>query len=87
MIQSRPTRHPVTVSDERLAQRCARGRVVLIDDDTDILTALTALIELEGYACEAYTSAVDYLQAINYNQPCFKASHYTQVPASLNSLA
>lgn len=68
-----PTSHlrPMTVAEERLAVRCARGRVVLIDDDTEILAALTALIELEGYACESYESALAYLQVLNYNRPCF----------------
>jgi hypothetical protein len=70
-----PTSHlrPMTVAEERLAVRCARGRVVLIDDDTEILAALTALIELEGYACESYESALAYLQVLNYNRPCFPA--------------
>ena len=68
---NKPTLRPVTVSDEKLAQRCARGRVVLIDDDSEILAALAALIELEGYACETYASAVDYLHVLNYNRPCF----------------
>lgn len=62
---------PVTVAEDHLAARCARGRVVLIDDDAEILTALAALIELEGYACESYASALTYLQVLNYNRPCF----------------
>lgn len=65
------SRRPVTVNDQQLAQRCARGRVVLIDDDAQILSGLASLIELEGYACERYTSALDYLQVLNYNRPCF----------------
>jgi two-component system response regulator FixJ len=64
-------RRPITVSDERLAARCAQGRVVVIDDEPDILAALAALIELEGYACEAYPDALAYLQVLNYNRPCF----------------
>ena len=68
-----PTPHlrPMTVAEERLAARCIRGRVVLIDDDTEILAALAALIEMEGYACESYESALAYLQVLNYNRPCF----------------
>lgn len=64
-------RRPVTLSDEKLAARCARGRVVVIDDDTEILSALASLIEMEGYACETYASAPDYLQVLAYNRPCF----------------
>lgn len=64
-------RRPITVSDEKLAQRCANGRVVLIDDDREILAAFAALIELDGYACETYASALDYLHVLNYNRPCF----------------
>jgi two-component system, LuxR family, response regulator FixJ len=62
---------PVTVSDQKLAARCARGRVIIIDDDTEILSALTALIEMEGYACETYASALTYLQVLSYNQPSY----------------
>jgi two-component system, LuxR family, response regulator FixJ len=64
-------RKAVTVDDEKLAKRCARGRVVVIDDDPEILAALSALLELEGYACETYVSALAYLQVLNYNRPCF----------------
>lgn len=64
-------RHPVTLSDEKFAARCALGRVVIIDDDTEILSALASLIEMEGYACETYASALDYLQVLTYNRPCF----------------
>lgn len=63
--------HPVTLSDCELAARCARGRVVIIDDDTEILSALAALIEFLGYACETYSSALSYLQVLNYNRPYF----------------
>lgn len=66
-----PYRRSVTVADEKLAERCARGRVVVIDDDTEILSALAALIEIEGYACETYASALDYLRMLNFNRPCF----------------
>lgn len=68
-----PAEHrlPITISDEKLAARCARGRVVVIDDEPAILAALTTLIEMEGYACESYPSALAYLQVLNYNRPCF----------------
>ena len=61
----------ITLSDQKLAQRCARGRIVIIDDDTEILAAFKALLELEDYACEIYSSALEYLQVLNYNRPCF----------------
>jgi len=64
-------RSPITVFDRKLAERCARGRVIIIDDDEEILSALTALVEIEGYACETYVSALSYLQMMNYNRPCF----------------
>lgn len=64
-------RSPITVFDRKLAERCTRGRVVIIDDDEEILSALTALVEMEGYACETYVSALSYLQMLNYNRPCF----------------
>ena len=65
------TRRPVTVDEERLASRCAKGRVVVIDDDPEILSALSALLELEAYACETYASAADYLQVLTYNHHSF----------------
>lgn len=61
----------VTVSDEKLAARCALGRVVIIDDDTEFLVALATLIEMEGYACETYDSAAAYLQVLDTNRPEF----------------
>ncbi len=64
-------RRAITVSDEQLAERCARGRVVVIDDDGEILSAISALLEIEGYACETYPSARAYLQVLNFNRPCF----------------
>lgn len=64
-------RKVVTVDDGKLAARCALGRVVIIDDDSEFLSALASLIELEGYACETYASALGYLQVVRYNRPCF----------------
>lgn len=52
-----------------LAERCQRGRIVLIDDDVYILDAFRDLVLLEGYACETYQSAKTYLQVIEYTQP------------------
>jgi len=64
-------RQPVTVADLDLAKRCAMGRVVVIDDDIEILSAFNTLIKMEGYACEAYLSAQAYLHVLNCNQLCF----------------
>ena len=69
-IPTKP-RKLVTVSDHKFAARCAQGRVVIIDDDAELLSALAALIEMEGYACETYASALTYQQVLNDNQPCF----------------
>jgi two-component system, LuxR family, response regulator FixJ len=71
MTQPGPQRNPVTVSDEQLAARCLKGRIVVIDDDGEILAALAALFALEGYACETYTSALDYLQIRSANRSYF----------------
>lgn len=38
-----------------------RGRIVVVDDDLEILAALSYLLELEGYACDTFSSAEDYL--------------------------
>lgn len=65
----------ITVDDELLAARCARGRVVVIDDDEDVLSALSALIALEGFAVEAYSSATDYLQDVALNLPAFSGPY------------
>ncbi len=54
---------PVTVADRKIAERCLKGRVVLIDDDSEIVSALVALIEMDGYFCESYLSAQEFLDA------------------------
>lgn len=64
-------RHVVTENDERLAARCANGRVVIIDDDSEVLAALAALLEIKGYAVETYSSALAYLQVLTANQAVF----------------
>lgn len=71
MMTPTKIRQIITVNDKKLAARCARGRVIIIDDDAEILSALTALIEMEDYACETYVSALSYLQMLTYNRPCF----------------
>lgn len=47
----------------------------MIDDDQEILMVFSALLGLEGYACELYVSALDYLQTLEsgvarYPGPC-----------------
>lgn len=64
-------RSPVTVDDQALFERCARGRVVIIDDDAEILAAYAALIEMEGHACDTYLSALAYLQVLDANRAVF----------------
>lgn len=64
-------RQPVTVAEVALATQCARGKVIVIDDDVQILSALGALIEFEGYACETYPSATTYLQLLAEQRPRF----------------
>jgi FixJ family two-component response regulator len=71
MSQFFAIRRPVTASDWRLVERCAKGRVVVIDDDGEILEALRALLELEGYACETYDSALAYLEMLNEPRSVF----------------
>lgn len=71
MTLSYTNRRPITVADHELAARCSRGRVVIIDDDAEVVSALSALIKISGYACESYLSAVDYLKVLNYNRPYF----------------
>jgi FixJ family two-component response regulator len=61
----------ITENDERLAARCANGRVVIIDDDSEVLAALAALLEIKGYAVETYSSALAYLQVLAANQAVF----------------
>jgi len=55
-------RKPVTVTDKQFAERCLRGRIILIDDDPEIISALVSLLDMEGYACETYLSATQFLQ-------------------------
>ncbi|HIJ62178.1 MAG TPA: response regulator transcription factor [Rhodospirillaceae bacterium] len=56
-------RRPVTVADFRMAECAGRGLVIVIDDDEEILQALTGLIRMEGYSCEHYGSATEFLAA------------------------
>lgn len=57
-------------SEEKLQRRHVQGRVVVIDDDPDVLAALAAVLEHSGYACETYQSALAYLHALSSNHSC-----------------
>ena len=61
----------MTVDDEILAARYARGCVVLIDDDAEVLSALSARLMFEGYAVETFASARHYLDALDAPVPSF----------------
>ena len=57
------TKVPVTVAERNIAERCLQGRIVLIDDDAEIISALVALLEMEGYFCKSYQSAQEFLNS------------------------
>ena len=71
MPETSPPRRIVTVSDQALAERYARGCVILVDDEEDIRIAYASLIEIQGYACETHVSATDFLAALHANHPRF----------------
>ncbi len=71
----KPSPLPMNIFEQEHAARCAKGRVVVLDDDTTIVLALAALLELEGYACETHASAEAYLQVLHYNRPSFPGPH------------
>lgn len=57
-------RRVITVDDERLAKRAARGLVSVVDDDPSVLLALQTLIEYEGYACTVHASVSEFLTSL-----------------------
>jgi CheY-like chemotaxis protein len=64
---------PVTTADHEYAARCTRGQVVVIDD-TEVLSAFRARLDLYSYAGEFYSSAKPYLQILeegrlNFQRP------------------
>ena len=71
MTAAREMRRAVTVDDQALAERCRKGRVVLIDDEPPVREAFGTLLEQEGYAVECYASATDYLSVLSFNRPWF----------------
>ncbi|WP_172452618.1 EAL domain-containing protein [Chromatium okenii] len=53
---------PHTINDNLVTTPTMRGRIILIDDDAEILAAIRSLLELEDYICETYSSALSYLR-------------------------
>ena len=66
---SKQFKQPVTVHDQERADRHACGLVIVIDDDPDILLALHDLFHFEGYVCEVYPSAEEYLAVLELDAP------------------
>lgn len=64
-------RQAVTVADVELAERCKRGRVVLVDDEREVRDAFGQLLYQEGYAVELYASAAACLEALAEPSPHF----------------
>jgi FixJ family two-component response regulator len=60
----------MTLDERRRTERQDRGRIIVIDDDPEILAALRALFELEDYRCETYDSALAYLQGLTDGPDC-----------------
>jgi len=48
-----------------------RGRVIIIDDDAEVLSAFSTLLKMEGYFCDCYPSAVAYITALTEQHLCF----------------
>lgn len=64
-------RRPVTVHEEADAARCARGRVVLIDDDPHVLASLKTLVDLSGYFGETHATAESFLKSLARTEPVY----------------
>jgi len=64
-------RRIVTVHDAAQAERCAKGRVILIDDDPAILASLLALVQLKGFFGECHAGADRFLAQLALNEPTF----------------
>lgn len=72
MTERPPTyRRVVTVHDAAQAERCSHGRVILIDDDPDILASLLALVQLKGFYGECHGGADAFLTQLALDQPFF----------------
>lgn len=60
---------PVTVAEREEADRCARGKVSVIDDDHQINAVLALSLKFNGYACDIFSSARDFLESLNLTTP------------------
>ena len=54
-----------------MAERCAQGRVIVIDDDDDWRDAIVGALDLEGYAWESHASALSFLSSRQQPEPAF----------------
>ncbi|MBK1718415.1 response regulator transcription factor [Thiocystis violacea] len=70
-IRVAPIRRTVTVEDQRLAERHARGCIVVIDEDDAVAERLRALFTDAGYACDSHGSTRAYLEKLVANRPRF----------------
>jgi FixJ family two-component response regulator len=70
-IRVAPIRRAVTVDDQRLAERHARGCIVVIDEDDEVAERLRALFTDAGYACDIYGSTRAYLEELAEKRPRF----------------
>jgi FixJ family two-component response regulator len=47
----------------------SRHRIAIVDDDPSLLRALHRLVQSKGYIVESFTSARDFLDALNRSRP------------------
>jgi two-component system response regulator FixJ len=71
MTNPKTLERTMTPEQVAYAKKCARGRVIVIDDEPEILKAYEKLFNSEGYACETYMSAATYLNITKYNTPIY----------------
>ena len=70
-IRAVPIRRAVTVEDQRLAERHARGCIIVIDEDDAVTEGLHAVFTDAGYACDIHDSTHAYLEELAANRPRF----------------
>ena len=70
-IRAAPIRRAVTVEDQRLAERHARGCIIVIDEDDAVTEGLRAVFTDAGYACDSHRSTRAYLEELAVNRPRF----------------
>lgn len=62
---------PITVADHKEAEICAKGTVYLVDDEPELLQALSDILCFEGYSVRQFASATNYLAFLREEQPRF----------------